>query len=508
AKMIIAVLFYGFLLIPFCFGNRLFAAEIAENQESAVFDENAYLESLINQARKNPLEMAALIGKDPEQVIKDFSDKKLILSYGLPPVVHNKKLQYSAGYHSRDMIDNQYFAYQSIDGRKPIDRMQAAGYRVQFSGETLGMIGFYNLINSEEAVWAMFKKMFDQELDPLRKRPWVILNPAMSEIGVSIAKGAYTLGNQTFNAYLGVCDFGGSRTDRYAAERLLFHSINAARIQPDEAVAIADTRFQDAAASMGKENAWKLFIGLPPLAWNMNIHDISRQVQAEIANETKAVISDNSFTMKVIGEDVSLDTEYQEEATVGICMSFYDEDPDMIPLQAATKFFRHLIESELFENKPDNIQMIFNDTITEIGISIDYSPVENQQGNVWSAIIVGARPTIERQFVVGHLDIAESEAQKTMMKSVKEKIGRQMAITESVEIDDENKTIDVNDQTVDLFSGVIYTGPLCGFQFAFEQGKAYEMRVVTVDNQTIYKDSFKSFQNRNKFKDVCILTNE
>lgn len=496
-------------MLPFCFGNSLFAAEIAKNQESAVFDENAYLESLINQARKNPLAMAALIGKDPEQVIKDFSEKKLILSYGLPPVVHNKKLQYSADCHSRDMIDNQYFAYQSIDGRKPIDRMQATGYHVQFSGEALGMIGFYNLINSEEAVWAVFKKMFDQELDPLRKRPWVILNPAMSEIGVSVAKGSYILENQKFNAYLGVCDFGGSGADLYAAERMLFQSINMARTQPYEAIAkTSDIKFQDAVAFMGKENAWKLFIGLPPLAWNMNIYDISRRLQTDIPDEAEAVISDNSFTMNVISEDIFSDTEYQEEGIVAIRMSFYNKDPDMMPLQAATKFFKHLLESEFSENKPDNFQMIFNDTITEIGISIDYSPVENQQGNVWSAIMVGARPTVERQFVVGHLDIAEPEAQKTMMKSVKEKIGRQMVITESVKVDNENKTIDGNGQTVDLFPDVIYTGPLGGFQFAFEQGKAYEMRVVTVDNQTIYKDSFKSFQNRNKLKDVCILANE
>jgi uncharacterized protein YkwD len=44
------------------------------------------------------------------------------------PVADNEALRFSARLHAEDMGQNAYFAHDSLDGRKPWDRMAAAGY--------------------------------------------------------------------------------------------------------------------------------------------------------------------------------------------------------------------------------------------------------------------------------------------------------------------------------------------------------------------------------------------
>lgn len=486
------------VLICWIMAGQSFCGTEGSVKENPI-DESAYLESLINQARKNPLAMAAMIGKDPEQVIRDFPEKKLMLQYGLPPVISNTKLLASAGKHTEDMFVNQYFAYCSLDERKPIDRMQAEGYRVLFSGETLGMMGFYNLINPEDAVWALFKKMLAEELDPNRKDPWIILNPSISEVGVSVGKGTFSINGQALNVYLGVCDFGSSRSDVYAAERMLWKSINSARTNPiGYGLETAGVSFQEAISFLGKENAWKLIIGLPPLAWNSTLHHVSRSQQVEDTEDIEGVVFYDDDRVSFIDS-----YDYQAVAAAEIRLSFYDDNPDMKPVQAAAKLFEQLLKTEM-GNGPEKMLNIYNESFTEIGTAIECTPVADRQGFRWSAVIEFARPLEDRQFVIGALTIAQSDSSTAQsVKNVKKKIGRQMILSKVF-----NEEIEGSSASETFLSPQLaYSDPLGGYQFEFDNSTTYNLQVMADDGHVVYNDYFESYHNRNQTKDVVVGSN-
>ena len=48
---------------------------------------------------------------------------------GCGPLRTNKALTNAAEAHAADMVDQHYFAHDSLDGRSPFDRMKAAGFR-------------------------------------------------------------------------------------------------------------------------------------------------------------------------------------------------------------------------------------------------------------------------------------------------------------------------------------------------------------------------------------------
>ena len=48
---------------------------------------------------------------------------------GCGPLRTNKALTQAAEAHAADMVDQHYFAHDSLDGRSPFDRMKAAGFR-------------------------------------------------------------------------------------------------------------------------------------------------------------------------------------------------------------------------------------------------------------------------------------------------------------------------------------------------------------------------------------------
>ena len=463
--------------------------------DEVAIDQNVYLENLINQARKNPLTMAALIGKDPEQVIKDFPDKALILSHGLPQVVHNDKLQASAIRHSLDMLENQYFAYQSLDGSRPIDRMQAEGYRVSFSGEKLGMIGFYNFIGPEEAVWALFKKMFAEELDPARKESWVILNPTMSEIGISVSKGTFSINDQSFNAYLGVCDFGSSRTDVYAAERFLAQSINKARQAPSFALEAAGIGLAEAVTSIGKENAWKLIIGLPPLAWNSDLHDISRARQAGDAAATGGVKDGVEF-YAINRTEFSGDIDYPVVDAAEIRLSFYKDNPDLTPVQIAAQFFEELVKLE-FSSSFGSILGIYSESFSEIGTSIEYASVNGKAGYRWTVVVELAKPAAFRRFIVGGMEFASIEEQEDTSRLLKKKIGRQIVLSEYNEMNEDGAA-------AVLPLNVAYSGPLGGYQIELDSTTSYNIQVLSEGGDVIYETVFSSSHDRNRKYDIHI----
>lgn len=88
----------------------------------------------------------------------------------------NSLLQEAAEKKAQDMIDNDYFAHVSPQGKSPWYWIQQNGYDYRFAGENLAI----NFTNAEEQQKAWMDS-------PLHKKN--ILNPEYREIGVAVKQG-------------------------------------------------------------------------------------------------------------------------------------------------------------------------------------------------------------------------------------------------------------------------------------------------------------------------------
>ena len=240
------------------------------NQPSQEFQ----LLGLINQARANPLGVAAALGLDPLRVLADLPGLSDILTQGIGPLRFNENLYVAARSHTRDMLDNNFYSHDSMDGRTYEDRIRESGYDPVAAGETLGLLAFSNFVDPEEAVNAIFENMFLGELDPFRTERRNILAPDLLEAGISFGTGAMDLGGSSFNVYLATCNFGAvaAPTELLETPALqLLQLINQARARP-----------LDMAASLGLDPDgvlvdlpglyYELTGGLPPLGLNDALH--------------------------------------------------------------------------------------------------------------------------------------------------------------------------------------------------------------------------------------------
>lgn len=167
---------------------------------------------LINQARVNPLAVVASLGLDPDQVLADLPELYGILTDGLPPLGINEDLQGAARAHTQDMLDNNFYSHDSLDGRSYEDRMLDSGYDPVVAGETLEAIALLNAMHPSEAVSGIFENMFRDELDPSMTEKRNILDPDLREVGIGFGTGVLDLDGSRSNVVV-TCDFGSSTAE-------------------------------------------------------------------------------------------------------------------------------------------------------------------------------------------------------------------------------------------------------------------------------------------------------
>ena len=107
-------------------------------------------------------------------VIKLVNEARKDAGVGL--LMENPKLKAAAEKKARDMVEKNYFAHISPEGKSPWDWIQQEGYDYRFAGENLAID--YTSAKEQQEAWMD---------SPLHRKN--ILNPDYKEIGVAAVKG-------------------------------------------------------------------------------------------------------------------------------------------------------------------------------------------------------------------------------------------------------------------------------------------------------------------------------
>ncbi|MBW2369984.1 MAG: CAP domain-containing protein, partial [Deltaproteobacteria bacterium] len=313
---------------------------------------------LINQARQAPMAMAQSLGVDPESVLEALPELADLLTEGLAPLTPQATLQQTAESHNQDMLENQYYAGESLNGDTVADRIRVAGYFASESGESLGMLAFRNFVDIEDAVVTIFEKMFLDELDPARLEQRNILNPDLTEIGAAIGSGEWAVNDEDYNVYIVTCDFASQRlTD---GDRELFALINQARTAP-LAVAKALGMKPWQILQDFPELSDILKNGLPPVRFNKSLYLAAESHGVDmLQNDYIGIISSDGSTLL----DRTVAAGYPSDDVAGLFRALATESP--ISSHMGTQLnFEHLFKRELDPDTSDRVML--NPDFEEMG---------------------------------------------------------------------------------------------------------------------------------------------
>jgi len=333
--------------------------------------------ALINQARENPLAVAASMGMDPEKIVKNLPELEKILREGLTPVTFNGNLSKAARAHTQDMFAKGYYSLDSPDGRGYDARILDSGYLAARTGESLGMLCFANFVNPGDAVRFLFEYMFWDELDPSRTEKRNILDPRLKEAGVSVDTGVLSLGGAPWNVYLATCDFG---TAISGPEAELFQLINQARENPLTVAASLGMDAQQILADFPELHDL-LTQGLSPLTFSSSLYKAARAHAEDML--TNGYFSHNSLDGRTY-EDRMREAGYDplnagESMLLG-CMGndFLVNNTDQME-KLIQLLFKSIFTREL-RPYPAEEKNILNASLKEIGMGIAFGTSDKLEG--------------------------------------------------------------------------------------------------------------------------------
>ncbi len=170
--------------------------------------EQAHLEK-INRARLNPEQEASRLGIDLNEGLPPGT----ISSIPVQPLVFNAKLIQASQLHTQDMISQQYWAHNSLDGLTPEDRIYNTGYAYSHTGENLHLLAGMSPLDETESVLKAHDDLFIDAGVPGRTHRLNILAGRFKEVGVGVAGGPYL--NFDYS-YMTTCDFASSSIQPHA----------------------------------------------------------------------------------------------------------------------------------------------------------------------------------------------------------------------------------------------------------------------------------------------------
>lgn len=157
----------------------------------------------INRARLRPGLEASMYG-----IAIDEGAPGRIDAGPKPAVSINAALNRSARGHAQDMLNRDYFAHNTPEGRTPFDRMRTAGYDYYRAGENLAWRGTTGPLNEVEFVENQHVDLFvDTGIDGRGHRV-TMLNGLYREVGIGIIRGLFTTQGSTFDSIMQTQDYG------------------------------------------------------------------------------------------------------------------------------------------------------------------------------------------------------------------------------------------------------------------------------------------------------------
>ncbi|MBI5557275.1 MAG: hypothetical protein HY885_06520 [Deltaproteobacteria bacterium] len=205
------------------------SAGIARAEEEAC-NPQALLLQMINDARENPEATLKLYGLDPKQMVKRIPAMADNIKNGMAPLYLVEKLNMAAEAHLADMKANNYYASESLDGRLPYDRLAAQGYLPVAVEESLAMLGFRNFVEPCQAARIIFSNMLRDEWAQTDMAELKILQPGLSDIGISFGTGTIRNGQFVYNYYAAVCDIAANLLS--VVETEVVRQVSVARREP------------------------------------------------------------------------------------------------------------------------------------------------------------------------------------------------------------------------------------------------------------------------------------
>ncbi len=348
----------------------------------------------INQARRNPLETAANLGLNPDQVLSDFPYMADTLHDGMAPLLRNAVLEQAADGHTEEMFENAYYSRTSIDGASAEERMIQAGYDPKVSAEKLGVLVFLNYIPSEKLVDIILDRILAQELDKEHPEHLTILDPELKEIGLGLRTGTMFIEGRLYQACILTIDMGTPLLSQSGADALRA-LINQARA--DLAGAVMDIGYDPAELRARYPHLSALFESpLPALRSNPQL--------AVAAQGHAADMAEGQFFSHIASDGATLAERLAAADYQGLDgaerLSRFNLFEGMDAKAAAAEFFRRMLIIELNAGHPDDM-VILNPELSEVGIAVEMGLVTNVDGrlsNVFLAVCNAGRPVMDVDF--------------------------------------------------------------------------------------------------------------
>jgi hypothetical protein len=171
--------------------------------------EQLHLEA-INYARSTPLAEAARLGID----LNEGPPETPISNTPKQPLAFNTALISAARLHTLDMLTNNYFAHNSLNGDAPWDRMTAQGYSYSYAGENIAWRGSTGTVSPASAALQLHDDLFVDRGVAGRGHRINIMNNDFKEIGIGFSCGPYMQSGTTYNACMVTNDFGTALSPR------------------------------------------------------------------------------------------------------------------------------------------------------------------------------------------------------------------------------------------------------------------------------------------------------
>jgi uncharacterized protein YkwD len=144
-----------------------------------------------------------------------------------PAVALNSALKNSARAHSLDMLNNDYFEHNSLNGDTPFDRMEDEGFVFRTAGENLAWRGTTGSLNETTTVENQHVDLFVDSGIANRGHRVTMLNRNFREVGISIVRGQFTKDGTTYDSLMQTQDFATSVTDQVFVLGVVYQDRNS-----------------------------------------------------------------------------------------------------------------------------------------------------------------------------------------------------------------------------------------------------------------------------------------